>query len=82
MAQETRVHLGREMDIEHQNKTSMKEKKTKKKKKNPTKTNDCVHYSDPGQATGLLSDAASHGTGKRLDSVSFKGFFTSDSLSP
>ena len=61
------------MDIEHQNKTSVKEKKTRKNK--PTKTNDYVYYSDPGQATGLLSDAASHGTGKRLDSVSFKGFF-------
>lgn len=56
--------------------------KEKDQKNTYTNTNDCVHYSDLGQATGPLSDAASHGTGKRPDSVSFKGFLISESPSP
>lgn len=53
-----------------------------KKCKTKTKTKDGVHCNDLGQASGPLSDEVSHGKGKRLGSLSFKGVFTSDGLIP
>lgn len=73
------------MDSEHHNKTAMKGgKKTnlpQKTIKTPHKRTNMVSITMTLNRPLVLSHMQSlHGKGKRLDSMSFKGFFISDGL--
>lgn len=76
--------LGEGMDSEHQNKTAMKEGKghpTPRNNKKKTKRTNMVFITMTLGRPLVLSQMQSlHGKGKRLDSMSFKGFFISDGL--